>query len=173
MRAHQDRVVSDIKALAYLFKQLDPDGVEIANTSSPQKIKKFKKSDDVATFINQTYKDGWDAPCNMEKALEIILGTVREKFSKRTSRLQRPFPRQRTVRPVSVYIVTDGRWDDSTQGLCGADKPVETLIKAMKVNGIGRTQISLQFIRYGNEDRGRRRLEILDNELAKRSQNEG
>ncbi|KAM0818259.1 putative serine threonine protein kinase protein [Seiridium cardinale] len=73
---------------------------------------------------------------------------------------------------VSILVFTNGLWDHSPGDTSGADRPIQNLINNMKAQHISRTQVSIQFVRLGDEARGKRRLEILDDELPQRPGNE-
>ncbi|KAK6085916.1 hypothetical protein SCUP234_02823 [Seiridium cupressi] len=172
MQSHLDFVARTVKALAYLSKELDPDGIEVACTSNPRKIVRCRSSTQADDFVRENFRTGHESDCNIEMALETIVDPIKQKLMKRSSHWSHLAPFQKsTLRPVSIYVLTDGHWDESAGGICGADKPIESLINAMRQGRVGRTQASLQFVRFGDDPRRMRRLDLLDDELGERSQN--
>ncbi|KAK6065582.1 hypothetical protein SCUP515_11140 [Seiridium cupressi] len=172
MQSHLDFVARTVKALAYLSKELDPDGIEVACTSNPRKIVRCRSSTQADDFVRENFRTGHESDCNIEMALETIVDPIKQKLMKRSSHWSHLAPFQKsTLRPVSIYVLTDGHWDESAGGICGADKPIESLISAMRQGRVGRTQASLQFVRFGDDPRRMRRLDLLDDELGERSQN--
>ena len=87
----QAEVIKVVKALSYLLKHLDPDGIEVVCTSSPGIIKRLKTATDIKNFINKEFRSGYDANCAIEVALDVVLETVRAKYLEqpRGSRLSR------------------------------------------------------------------------------------
>lgn len=73
-------------------------------------------------------------------------------------------------KPTCIYILTDGVWDSSEaakNGLCKADRPIRQLIEELKKRNLERHLVTLQFIRFGNDATGIKRLTSLDNKLGK------
>lgn len=175
MKQHKEDVMKSVKALSYLFKKLDLDGFEIANTSSPGVTVRCKTSTDASNFVIKTFEDGKEHDCMIEEALEAVLGRVKDKW--KPSRYNNPVFRgiaSRTKpsrRGDSVFIFTNGVWDHNT-GTCGAERPIQSLITQMRENYIGRTKVSIQFIRIGSDSRGQQRLTVLDDDLPQWSGNE-
>lgn len=174
MQGYVDSVIKVISALSYLGKDIDRDGLEVVCTSDPGKKARIKSSTAAASFVQQAFKDGQGANCNIEKALEVVLDPVKTGLKQRTSIFGGTFSTRRNpmIRPVSIYILTNGLWDHSPNDVCGADIPIRSLIHAMKQRDVGRTHVSLQFVRFGSDARGIKRLDILDDELPKRLGNE-
>jgi hypothetical protein len=73
-----------------------------------------------------------------------------------------------------VYILTDGIWGSTnsaqasnggTSSTSGVDRSIETLVERMKAQKLVRGHITLQFIRFGHNRVGKKRLRYLDNEM--------
>lgn len=162
-------MIKAVDSLSYLFKELDPDGIDVTSTTAPDKRSRCSTSTKVTGVVGTAFRDGREADCHIERALSVILKSVRENWpptirSARTSVIGTAF-RPPPLRPISIYIFTNGRWDNSEDGACGAVLPIKTMIDKMKERDVGRTDVSLQFVRFGSDDRGIARLRILDDEV--------
>lgn len=172
MQEYREEVLRWVLELGYLVKELDPDGGEVRCTSNHTKVVKFKKSRDAKRFVSETFADGKGAPCNMESALLGVADSIREPPSTVSSRLLSITRPGSGPKKTSVLVFTDGVWDSSLgkleNDLMGADESIESLIKHMKDSSIGRPNISIQFLRFGSDPVGIRRLKSLDDDLGKK-----
>lgn len=57
-----------------------------------------------------------------------------------------------------------GVWQATNTVKCGVENPIKNLVKTMDDSRLGRTSVSLQFIRFGEDGLGKERLRYLDNE---------
>lgn len=170
MQREQAEVIKVVKALSYLLKQLDPDGIEVVCTSSPGTIERLKTATDIENFINKEFRSGYDANCAIEIALDGVLETVRAKYLKqyRRSRLSRVSTFTNSRPPtISIFVFTNGMWDHSETGTCGAENPIRGLMNEMILQRVPRTRVCFQFVRFGDSAVGKRRLQFLDDELGK------
>ncbi|KAH7308564.1 kinase-like domain-containing protein [Stachybotrys elegans] len=163
MQCHVQEVSRLVAALAYLVKNLDPDGADFICTSNPNKKEKVKTRKAAKDFIHRNFGEGQQIDCNMEVALVSILQDM-----------PKP-PRRRLIgpkpKPLSVFVLTNGVWDDSRGGTSGAEAPIESCIKRMKEQGVARTHVAIQFLRFGSNPKGIQRLEYLDNDLPNKECN--
>ncbi|KAK9793594.1 putative Kinase-like domain-containing protein [Seiridium cardinale] len=179
MQGHARAVKEGVTALTYLIKDLDRNGIDFINTSAPQNKKSFKNSSHAGTFVDTTFTQGSGADCMIERALNAIFDPLKDSWSENRhgSMLfnSRAFTSSASAgqgQGVSILVFTNGLWDHSPGGTSGADRPIQNLINKMKAQDISKTQVSIQFVRLGDEARGKRRLEILDDELPQRPGNE-
>jgi len=64
--------------------------------------------------------------------------------------------------PLSVIVFTDGMWGHGDKtGANGVHIPVKTLIDELKSRGLPRTHVTVQFVRFGEDEDGARRLRYL------------
>lgn len=185
MQGEKDEVIKVVAALAYLLKELDPDGIEVVCTSEPGNKKKFKTSKEVRNFVTNAFQQGREDQCAIETALGVVLREARLRLANGTSRgtilsidrlRKGPFgqrSRASASEALSILVFTNGVWDYSEGGLAGADQPIQGLINHMKLNNINRTEICINFVRFGADPRGIERLRFLDDELEGRQGNEG
>lgn len=176
MQEEKKEVLKVVKALSYLLKKLDRDGIEVACTSSPGNMKRYNSATDIERFISNEFHSGHDTDCNIEHALNVVVDKVKNKYLRqsRSFRLSRigTFPsNSSTTDGISIFVFTNGQWDSSETGRCGADQSIRRLITEMETRNASRTQICFQFIRFGNSETGRQRLRFLDDDLGKTSHN--
>lgn len=178
MQGFRPELFDAVNAMAYLFKMLDPDGIDVSCTSSPDKKERCTTATKAVNFVKKSFSEGNGDDCHIERALEAILSSVRKGWAPdRISTIRAPFNIDSKTssrdRGVSVYILTDGRWEPtSDDGVCGADKPIQVMINQMKNQGVGRTRVSLQFAKFGDHPVGAQRLEKLDDDISKTAGNE-
>ncbi|CAG9975601.1 unnamed protein product [Clonostachys byssicola] len=179
MFEHQAAVIEAVDNLAYLVKQLDPDGGEIRWTSSPQTKDSFSNSTQAGDSARRAFAERSQVDCNIEGALMEALPTNFRSglmVSGSSWGIRSGLSRIRynsSAKRLSVLIFTDGVWVPSDGGLCGAERPIEHLIQQMKSQGVQRSGIAVQFLRFGSDPAGIGRLDYLDNDLAKKPENQG
>ncbi|CAK4030412.1 SPS1, Serine threonine kinase [Lecanosticta acicola] len=146
--------------LAFITKRMDRDGLELYFLTSERGYK-CSSSSRLARYIRDRAPDKMT---NLNSRLAADLRSYREQIdrirsqtrTRRTSLFGRPGLVQR-----SIYVFTDGVWEsgEDEQGqeaiFLTANKLAET--------GLERKQIGIQFIRFGESEVGRQRLEALDN----------
>jgi hypothetical protein len=162
MKPHWDDVRNTLNALAYLVKGADLDGMDLyfANSGYEAHSKDCKGLMKVFNTVNP------EGRCVMKVALgKILEGYKPERMVVQT---RRPFSRNKKQKwGLSVYVLTDGVWDDGVDELCGVHEPIATLVRKLRKNGMMGNNVGIQFIRFGNDATGKRRLSSLDNGLRK------
>ncbi|KAF5557945.1 serine threonine kinase [Fusarium phyllophilum] len=165
MRDREREVLKVLEVLVWLVWKIDQSGPEIRFTSKPDKkfpierrprflLKMELMRDALDKFINpvRQWLSGNDAEtlCNMKHSFNQIFSEVNMVDPKR---------------PTSVIILTDGIWE---QGGSLEEKGVEAcitkIIKRMEDKGIGDTAFAFQFVSFGNDPVGLRRLKYLDDD---------
>jgi hypothetical protein len=161
MNKHWKDVKSLLYVLAYLVKELDDDGLDMSFTISSQE-KKFNHASKAVAYLDAMHPNGL-ANINMRlsKLLmryvnELEHPTPRNRFSLRS--------RQSSVKPLSLYIFTDGVWQPGYDGV----PPIEALIEKLTALHLPKEQVGIQFIRFGNSEEGIKILEYLDSGLRKK-----
>ncbi|KAL3712888.1 hypothetical protein TMatcc_001590 [Talaromyces marneffei ATCC 18224] len=164
-RDHWQSVVSTFRALAHLTNKVDPDGIELYFRSSPDQPKKPPKlslwngrtgAEKLVDKVVSQGKKQEEAICYMQSSIGKILNQVKEKISHKNSE-------------TSIYILTDGIWDDAidSRNICGVDNAILSLVREMCRLNRGESHISIQFIRFGDSEVGKSRLKYLDDDLTK------
>lgn len=155
-REDVERVVS---LLAYILKNHDKDGLEIYFTQSLHKVNSKKSLKLLASICHQPFEGISD----MRSRLYNVLKGHRNKFgmqippSRRLLGGRTPQPQ----RPLSFYILTDGKWQPNDVGGI-----IKDLVNTMKDTGCSKEHVAIQFIRFGNDQASIDRLDELDHGLG-------
>ncbi|KAK8139416.1 serine/threonine protein kinase [Apiospora sp. TS-2023a] len=177
MQNHRGEVGKLAKVLSYLMKHLDPNGVEVYFTSNPKQKFICETSTKVESQLSRCFSHGHNAHCQMEHTLDTVFKDVKSKLLRSgegqssSSRHIRDRLTGAKASGVSIYVLTSGVWDRSEEGNCGVEKPIESLIAFMKTHELGRTEASIQFVRFGADARGIKRLTVLDDKLPEKEAN--
>lgn len=169
------KVLEAVSAMAYMFKMLSPNGIDVLCTSTPDKKERCSTATKAVNFVKRSFSEGNSDDCYIERSLEAILSSMAEGWASGPSSILGPFTNYRASlrdRGVSIFILTDGLWEATPDGVCGADKPIQFMINQMKNQGVGRTRVSLQFAKFGDHPVGAQRLEKLDDDISKTAGNE-
>lgn len=106
-------------------------------------------------------------PCDVEKRLGEIVerycGRLREEKWASGGTNGRRFigGRKEAVRKMCVFVLTNGMWEDGTK----ADPLIKGLVGTLDVCDKPADQVGVQFVRFGSEEKGVRRLRRLDEGL--------
>ncbi|ORY67739.1 uncharacterized protein BCR38DRAFT_407683 [Pseudomassariella vexata] len=65
-------------------------------------------------------------------------------------------------KPISAIILTDGSWGPRLTQAGGVEKPIKKLMAKIKSLHLNRTQVMIQFLRFGDDEDGQRYLKFLD-----------
>lgn len=162
-KLHWNEVVPTVRALSYLVKDADPNGIELFLTSRPTKPEKALHgvTSSLVDFLKSFKESDTQPICNMENSLGDILNPVKDRLAPSRFRLSSRTPK------TSIYILTDALWELTDRVKCGVENPIISLIDKMKKHNIMRTDVSIQFIRFGDDALSKKRLKYLDNGLAK------
>lgn len=164
---HWASVIDTFRALAHLTNKIDPDGIELYFRSSPDQPNKpprFKfwngktGAEKLVDKVVSQGKEQEDTICYMQSSISRILNQVKGNITDKKS-------------ATSIYILTDGIWDDATdrRNMCGVDNAIRSLIREMCRLNREESHVSIQFIRFGDSEVAKSRLRYLDNDLAKKS----
>lgn len=175
MQKHIDDVLLFVHCVGYLVKQLDRNGLQVIMTSNPRDPKTCKTSTEAKDFVKSRFRHGGHQ-CNMayalEQALQDVYGSLAQlaPTSKRRSLLNRAIHGK--AKPFSILVFTDGVWNDIEDGVSGADHPIEECIRMMKEHNVSKSNVAIQFLRFGDEQKGIKRLTFLDDELGQFAHND-
>ena len=148
-----------VGVLAYMVKDCDPDGIELFYTISSDRPIKSTKSTVLMASLNNTTPSGIsDIGIRLSSILNQYKAKLHRTYGAGTSRTS--FSRK-DVRPLNLYVLTDGVW----QPECDAEAPIKELVKKLLELGMDKKKVGIQFIRFGNDAVGRSRLDHLDSDL--------
>jgi hypothetical protein len=176
MQRYKDDILLFVYQLGYLVKRLDPNGFEVLMTSDPLTKETFNTSTHIKSAVSSKFRSG-TLPCNMEHTLEQAFKSVYKTLPRlapvgnKKALVNMVFHRR--AKPFTILVFTDGVWDGSEHGLSGTDVPIEKCIQMMKKYGVSRTDVAIQFVRFGHDKTGQWRLTYLDDGLKTRPQNHG
>lgn len=157
MKAHWDDVISLFSVLAYSTKRLDIDGQEMW----------FAVSADIVTFKNTA-----PAVSHLRRVTHIAHSDINLRLQQILMRYQTDLEEQKerkgffgigkpkAVKPLSLYVFTDAAWPSSD-----AVAPIEAMIEKLNQLALPKEQVSIQFVRFGNDPTGIKRLEYLKSGL--------
>lgn len=177
MKEHQADVIESSYQLSYIVKKFDSNGLDVLTTSNPRREENFKTSTEMKVFTKRKFRD---ASKTGQCDIEFSLNEVFKRVFKTIPRLS-PSAKARTfgtfrpgkARPFSILVFTNGVWNPSDDGFGGADRLIERCIKLMKDNDVSRSDVAIQFVRFGNNPKGKQRLKFLDDGLKERPHNDG
>ncbi|KAM0277784.1 hypothetical protein ACHAQH_005577 [Verticillium albo-atrum] len=174
MQSRRSAVINYFEALAYVLKDADDNGIDVMLTTSPSKDRfNSKSTHKLKVYVDTNFKHGQHNVCHMERALDKVNQYVlNEVLGLRVSKLSGmiPFPRAKQKRPVSIFVMTDGKWTGPSSNqqspTCGVENSVNFLKRTMKEHGLTRTDVTVQFIRFGNDKEAIKRLDLLDGDAV-------
>lgn len=167
METNREDVSRVFEGLAYVAKLLDHNGLDLAFMSSPRKMERKAKVRDLLKIISaQCYQHSPDMTEHRfdEFLEEAVVSKLRDPEAF-TARLRAALPSSLLGRraPLTIFVFTDGCWGtDGDPAAAGIERPIKKLMDKMKKCGVGRTVVTIQFVRFGHHLVGKRFLEFLD-----------
>ena len=138
----------------------DPDGPELYITSD---MKVLKPKNDIRMLHELDSRPAKVAP-DMRYCFAQIIEKYQNQFGKRNLRARLRHPKTTLAkgpRKLSLYVLTDGVWQTRTD----LRQVIQTLVEQLQHHKLTNKQIGIQFIRFGDDERGKKRLERLDSGL--------
>ena len=151
MKEHKHKATIAARVLSYYIKKADPNQIELSFASDPSSHKSTKSRSIEDAVANHDFVEG---TCNMGHCLTDFLQPIYDTF-----------PRKSDRKPVSIYILTDGVWQPDNPGV---DKVIVRTVEKLKREGLSQYWVMFQFLSFGNNRTGRRRLRYLDDGIVKR-----
>ncbi|KAG6359692.1 hypothetical protein INS49_010744 [Diaporthe citri] len=160
MREHSVQIEVAFQTLAYIAKTMDPDDVELSFASKPLDVIKSRKTTVLLEEVKLHLRNHVSVKGSIESSLSTL---INEKI---VERLPVSIPLTGQVpawyKPITIFVFTDGKWGDGLQDGNGPTVPISKLMQEMKNRGLNRTHVMFQFIRFGDDEKGRQHLEYLD-----------
>lgn len=158
MEKHIELVQRTFVVLSYLAKQIDTNDIELVFSSRPSTV---HKNNHTTPLIEKLEQHKFE---QVQGMMENHLGEFIEKNIVR--RLPRsPLPNRQVLaskKPISIFIFTDGCWGPDLPDAAGVENPIRNLMEEINKRSLNRTQVMIQFIRFGDDPDGKRYLKILD-----------
>jgi hypothetical protein len=166
MRAHWDAVEQCAGLLAFCTTPYDNNGIDLCFMISEDK-KNAGNSDPITKRIRKNIPPSADSKPAQRANINAVLGKVLGKYQdklratfggpKRHSHNSLISPRQR-LKKLILFVLTDGLWGQHSD----AKRPISDLVRAIVESGRLPNQVGIQFIRFGDDESGKRRLTELD-----------
>jgi hypothetical protein len=156
MTRHWDEVKAVVEALSYIIKDTDPPGIEFhfSNSSTYLRSKHISKA---RKFLDQKTPQGEaDITSRLSDILDDYHSKLRQHGISKGSHTLRLSP-FKGVHPLSIYILTDGRWGRAAQSkitLLGDDPSPD--IKLL---------VGIEVIVFGEDSKALERLTIFELQL--------
>jgi hypothetical protein len=170
MTAHWIHLVAVFEILAYLVKSADPDGIDLLFTMSSEKHnsrKRFPFGKNASSRLTKVVHDKrghLQGVCDMSWKLRDILDPYNNSLRnqhhlRKTGNPQAP---HKDIRPLNLYVLTDGEWSPE----CDADRVIKSLVGTLAELDCDPKQVGIQFISFGHNEAGLERLKHLDDDLG-------
>ncbi|PTD13540.1 hypothetical protein FCULG_00004522 [Fusarium culmorum] len=142
MRDHKDDVAMTARVISYTVKVSDKNGMDLyfaSDSCNPRNIQHITDIEHRITNMRIV-----TACCDMKKCLEDVVKEVKAQG----------------MNPTTIYIFTDGVWDPDHDP--EVDQVIYDAINHLIENGKKPQDLMFQFIQFGSDDEGYKRLKHLD-----------
>lgn len=171
MQNFKSEILHDLENMMYILSQADPNGLDIILTSDPEKMEHNKSPEKLLRFVDNNFHQGAVGHCFIERSLALLTQRIIENLPSGPGEKKRFMSFNKSKgRPINVYVLTNGIWDPTVRDgarVCGADRPITQLIKELEKRNLHKSQVAIQFVRFGNDPVGIERLVYLDDGLGK------
>ncbi len=157
MSTHRNEVKMVLELLWAMVARHDPDGAELYITTDMKALKPKTDYRMLQELDSRPAKDAYD----LRDCLAQIIEKYQNQFGRRniTSKLRhwKATP-AKDPRRLSLYVLTDAVWQAKTD----LRQVIRMLVDHLIQHQLANKQIGIQFIRFGNDERGIKRFEKLD-----------
>lgn len=156
-----DNIVDLAKALAYIVKESDDDGMELYFTCTGDKRKVNTATEMENQLRSKSMTINTASTSNMAASLKRITEEYAERLRlerNATGKRQSIFKRPKKLKPLSIYVFTDAVW----QPHCDVGQVIDNLVRTMQDLNFDQTQVGIQFIQFGDDATCTKKLEDLD-----------
>ncbi|KAG5768528.1 hypothetical protein H9Q72_003994 [Fusarium xylarioides] len=147
MKEHRRNVAETARVISYSVKVSDKDGMDLYFASDSCNPQKCQNSSDVEAKVRS--KATVDERCDMKKCLEDVMDQVKANGTK----------------PTGIYIFTDGIWDPDHKP--EVDDVIHESIKLLIEKKAKPADLMFQFIQFGHDPEGSKRLKFLDDDCKR------
>jgi hypothetical protein len=163
MAPYWDQVKVVLEALSYIVKDCDPDGTELYFTISSQYRRDQNTTGLLKMLNNKSLKGSTDIDLRLNEILEKYKVKLDERSSWMSSIRSIAKKEPKVVRPLNLYILTNGIWESQSTGETPIVNFVQKLLKLGKI----KSQVGIQFISFGDNAIGLERMRKLDSKLGR------
>ncbi|OTA97618.1 hypothetical protein M434DRAFT_391812 [Hypoxylon sp. CO27-5] len=162
---HREAVSNTFIALSYLAKKIDEDGLDLFFTSQPSERFHKRRTSKLLSEVQQHFiRHPNSGTSGMEASMGQVIDYIIKKLDNRpTTFTGLPGIAQRLKQQprITLIVFTDGRWGNGSTNISGVVQEIQRLIDNVKSRGLGRTTVTIQFIRFGNDPESICRLKSL------------
>lgn len=163
MKAHRQEVRDVLELLSYitLTRRYDPDGLDLYFTTDSKKLRP-KTTVEVLKLFDE--RQAFGLP-DMRERFASIIEKYQDHFGKKNfiSKLLRPMSTpSKGPRRLTLYVLTDGVW----QPECNLKPDISNLVDLLQKNNFPNKHVGIQFILFGDNSAGKKRLKTLDAHLG-------
>jgi hypothetical protein len=151
---HWEDMTELLGIIAYMIKSYDKDGLDLYFAQSNAKHNADTSSKLVGIVEKRKHTEGLGYT-DMSVRLEQILGEY-------ASKIQSHKWQYTITRGLNVYIFTDAIWTP----LCDIVPAIDRIVEILVDNKLPEKQVGLQFISFGGNAEGLKRLRLVDNYLV-------
>ncbi|TVY55320.1 Aurora kinase A [Lachnellula cervina] len=161
MKPHWDKsddspgVVKVFEALSYLVKETDDDGIDLLFTVSGERVSARKSTTKLVQLVKEREHKG-NTDINLR--LNSLFDDYKAEFHKRKNIFSKD---PKKVKPLSLYILTNGVWEEGSD----LGEIIQRLVGKLENVGKTREQVGIEFISFGADPVGLGRMEYLDSKL--------
>jgi hypothetical protein len=160
MIPYWDEMMSVFEILAYIVKEADDDGIDLYFTMSGEKHHNKNASPLVEIVKKRRPRGTSEISFRLEAILDSYKSRLNEQQGLRRSRSM--FASKKDVKPLNLYIFTDGAWQHGSD----AAPAIRSLVKDLHKLELPAKQVGIQFISFGGNKNNLERLEHLDDGLG-------
>ena len=161
MRPQRRQVEAVVELLSTLTQPYDPDGLDLYLTTESSKLRP-KTPEKFLQYLRERPANGIP---DFRQRFAKIIENYQSKFGKSNYRKKLMHPSStpsRNPRPLSLYVLTDGVWDPK----CTLITEIQNLVALLQEYKLPNKYVGIQFIRFGNDRDGKKRLKKLDSQLG-------
>ena len=163
MAPYWEQVKIVLEALSYIVKDCDPDGTELYFTICRQYRKDQNTTKLLKMLTNKRLRGSTDIDFRLNEILEKYKSRFDEPSSLMSSIRSIAKKEPKVVRPLNLYILTNGVWESQSTGETPIVNLAQKLIKLGKI----KSQVGIQFISFGDNPVGLEKMRKLDSGLGK------
>ena len=156
MKVHWDNVVKVFEALSYIVKEAGSNGFDLWFTGPGNPMKRCKNTSGPLQDVERRKQQGTtDIKLKLGRILEDYVDEFKKSQSSKRILLN---ILSKPLKPLSLYVLTDGIWEPECDPAPLIRSFVLQLVDLRKLQ----SQVGVQFISFGKDPIGRKRMEQLD-----------
>ena len=160
MGQYRDQVRRVLELLSALTRPYDPDGLDLFFSTQPRKHKP-KTNGELLRLFDERPAHGLP---DMRERFASIIEQHSDRFGRKNvlRRIRHPNSTpSKGPRRLNLYVLTDGVWQPG----CTLVTEIKTLVSRLQEHKLSNKHVGIQFIRFGNDAEGKKRLRLLDSGL--------